>query len=76
MRGLDMARTGRRIVDALDDLTAELRLGNRLRALELGAAAMDHDDGKRAQTDVAKRRTAHRNQIRAEVRAGLGLEES
>jgi hypothetical protein len=71
-----MARTGRRIVDALDDLTAEVRLANRLRAIEIGPAALEHDDGKRAQTDTAKRRVAQRNKIRAEVRAGLGLGES
>lgn len=69
-------RGPRRIVDALDELTAELRLANRLRALELGPASLEHDDGKRATTDVAKRRTAQRNELRAQVRAGLGMGES
>ncbi|WP_137843833.1 hypothetical protein [Microbacterium sp. 2FI] len=70
-----MAKPGRRIVDALDDLIAELRLANRLRALELGPAALEHDDGKRATTDTAKRRVAQRNQLRAEVRTALGMGE-
>lgn len=67
-----MTKTGRRIVDALDELTAEVRLSNRLRALEM-VAKFEHDEGKRDTTEVAKRRTAQRNQLREEIRKGLGL---
>lgn len=31
----------RRIVDAIDDLAGEIRLGNQIEALRLGAAALD-----------------------------------
>lgn len=65
---------GRRIVDALDDVLAELRLANRIEVLKLGGAALDHDKGDRAKTDVAKARVARQNILRAEIRAGLGIE--
>lgn len=67
-------RKGRRIVDALDDIAAEMRLANRMQALQLGASALDHDPGSRATTDVARERVARMNRLRAEIRAGLGLE--
>lgn len=69
-------KTGRRIVDALDDLTAELRLANQIEALRLGAAALDHDKGVRATTDTAKARLARQNTLRAAIRAGLDLGET
>lgn len=69
-------RTGRRIVDAIDDLAAQLRLSNQIEALKLGASALEHDDGKRATTDVARARIARMNRLRAGIRAGLGLEEA
>lgn len=65
---------GRRIVDAVDDLAAELRLGNQIEALRLGASALDEDKGDRAKTDVAKARVARMNRLRADIRAGLGVE--
>lgn len=67
-------KKARRIVDAIDDVTAELRLANRLTALQLGASALDHDPGSRATTDVTRERVARMNRLRAEIRAGLGLE--
>jgi hypothetical protein len=64
----------RRIVDALDDLTAQLRLANQIAALGLGAAALENDAGARTTTDTAKARLQRRNELRADIRAGLGLE--
>lgn len=65
---------GRRIVDALDDVLAELRLSNQIAALSLGGAALDEDRGERNKTDAAKARTARQNKLRAQIRAGLGIE--
>ncbi|GGH34029.1 hypothetical protein [Microbacterium album] len=65
---------GRRMVDAIDDVAAELRLANRIAVLKLGASALDHDPGSRATTDVARERVARMNRLRAEIRAGLGLD--
>jgi hypothetical protein len=67
-------KRGRRIVDAIDDMTAQLRMSNQIAALRLGAAAMEHDEAKRATTDVAKARVARMNRLRADIRAGLGLD--
>lgn len=67
---------GRRIVDALDDLTAELRLSNQIEALRLGAAALDHDKGVRVSNDTSRARVDRMNQLRADIRAGLNLEET
>jgi hypothetical protein len=63
----------RRIVDALDDLTAQLRLSNQIAALKAGTSVLEHDIGARATTPVAKARLARRNALRAEVRAALSL---
>lgn len=65
----------RRIVDALDDLTAQLRVSNQIAALKAGASVLQHDVGARASTPTAKARTARRNEVRAEVRAALGLDD-
>ena len=67
---------GRRIVDALDDLTAQLKLANQIEALSLGASALEHDAGARATTDIAKARLRRRNALRAAIRAGLNIEET
>lgn len=70
------ATVGRRTqVEALDALTAEVRLANQIAVLGLGVSALEHDEGKRATSDVAKARIAQRNALRAEVRAALGIEE-
>lgn len=66
---------GRRIVDAIDELTAQLRLANQIEALRLGAAALDHDKGTRATNDASKARVARMNTLRSQIRAGLGIEE-
>lgn len=74
-KGSLMATTkARRVVDAIDDLTAQLKLQNQIEALRLGGAALDHDKGDRAKTEVAKARVARQNTLRAEIRAGLGIE--
>lgn len=75
--GTGMGQTkNRRIVDAIDDLTAELRTRNAIAALQMGAAALDHDPGDRAKTDATKARVARQNRLRAIVRAGIGIEEA
>ena len=61
----------RTIVDALDDLAAELRLANRLHALRLGAAQLD-DEANTSANVQTRRRIDRRNRLRAEIRAGLG----
>jgi hypothetical protein len=65
----------RRIVDALDDLTAQLRLSNQIAVLRAGASLLEHDSGARASSPAAVARVAKRNALRAEVRAALELEE-
>lgn len=65
---------GRRIVDALDDLRAELRLANQIEVLRAGASFLDHDKGARATTDTAKSRLARQNQLRATIRAALATD--
>lgn len=68
-------KKARRIVDAIDDMTAQLRLRNQLAALQLGASALEHDPGTRATTASARRRVDRMNRLRADIRAGLGIEE-
>lgn len=68
------ASRGRRVIDAVDEVVAELRLANQIEALKLGASALDHTDEKRAQTDVSRARVRRMNALRAAVRAGLGIE--
>ena len=67
--------TKRRIVDALDDLTAELRLANQIEALRMGASGLDHDKGARATNDASRARVARANKLRAAIRAGIGTDE-
>lgn len=66
---------GRRIVDAIDEVIAELRLANQIEALKLGASGLDHDEGKRATTPTAIARKDRANALRADIRRGLGIEE-
>lgn len=70
-----MATKTRRIVDAIDDLTAQLKLRNQIEALRLGASALDIDEGKRATTPNALARVARANKLRGRIRAELDLEE-
>lgn len=79
MKGKAMAgnnNKGPRIVDALVEIARELRLANRLHALQLGASVLEHDKGTRANTTEARARVARRNALRAEVRAALGLDDN
>lgn len=70
------ASTGRRTqVEAIDALTAEIRLSNILAVLGMGVTALEHDEGKRATSPQAIERTAKRNALRAEARVALGMEE-
>ncbi len=60
-------------VDAIDDLTAQLRLANQIAVLAMGATALEHETKF---TDASKARVDRRNALRAAVRAGLGIEET
>lgn len=66
----------RRIVDALDDLTAQLKLSNQIAVLKAGASVLEHDSSSRATTPNAIARVARRNALRADVRTALGLEDA
>lgn len=69
-----MSASGRRTqVDAIDDLTAQLRLANQIAVLSMGATALEHETKV---TDASKARVERRNALRAAVRAGLGIEET
>jgi hypothetical protein len=69
-----MAATKRTQVQAIDDLTEQIRISNLLAAVALPATALAHDAGTRAQTAAAKANVARRNAIRAQLRAALGTE--
>jgi hypothetical protein len=66
---------GRRIIDAVDEVVAQLRLANQIEALRLPASAFEDGDEKAAKTDASRLRVRRMNALRAEVRAGLGIEE-
>lgn len=68
------ATKGRRLVDAVDDLAAELRTSNLLRVLALGTSALDDVDTTKA-TPPTARRQRRLNKVRGEIRARLELEE-
>jgi hypothetical protein len=70
-----MAVSKRTQVQAIDDLTEQIRISNLLAAVALPATALAHDPGTRAQTAAAKANVARRNAIRAELRTALGTEE-
>jgi hypothetical protein len=71
-----LSASGRRTqVDAIDDLTAQLRLANQLTALALPAAVLKHDD-KTYTNPVTQAAVEEKNARRAEVRAALGWEQS
>lgn len=70
-----MATTTRRTqVDAIDDLTAQIRLSNQIAILGLGASALEHD-GKEYTNTATQARADRRNELRAAVPAGLSIEE-
>lgn len=62
-------------VDAIDDLTRELRTANVLAALALGGSALEHD-AKGEQSPVASTaaRAKFRNALRKAARDGLGVD--
>lgn len=66
---------GRRIVDAIDDVARELRTANLIGALALGTAALDDADLGKFKDPKTVARQARLNQLRAGIRAGLGLEQ-
>lgn len=61
-------------VEAIDDLTAQLKLSNQIAVLSLGASVLEHD-GKAYANPATQKRADRRNELRAAVRAGLGVEE-
>ncbi|MDQ1174197.1 uncharacterized protein YaiI (UPF0178 family) [Microbacterium testaceum] len=64
------AKPRRTQVDAIDDLTAQIRLSNALAALALPASALEHD-GKAYTNEATQERVNRRNAQRAVARAGL-----
>ncbi len=70
-----MGTTRRTQVEAIDALTAELRTANRLKALELGAKAWKHDEGRIVTSPSAIADLNARNGLREQVRAALDIEE-
>lgn len=70
------AKPRRTQVEAIDDLTAEIRLSNQIALLSLGVTALEHDEGKGQTHPKTIARTARRNELRASIRAALGNEES
>ncbi|MDQ1127590.1 hypothetical protein QE428_002623 [Microbacterium sp. SORGH_AS 505] len=73
--GSGASRPRRTQVEAIDDLTAELRTANHLKALELGAKAWKHDEGRNVTSPSAIADMNARNGLRAQVRAALNIEE-
>ncbi|ALJ20397.1 hypothetical protein [Microbacterium sp. No. 7] len=71
-----MATKTRRLVDAVDDLAREIRVGNEIAALALGTAALDDVDTAKYANQVSARRQERLNRLRASIRAGLDLEEA
>ncbi|MBD8218235.1 hypothetical protein IFU40_06255 [Microbacterium sp. CFBP 13617] len=69
------AKPRRTQVEALDDLTAQIRLSNQLNALALPAAVLKHDP-KTYTNPVTQTAVDEKNQRRADVRAALGWEQS
>ncbi len=62
--------TRRTQVEAIDDLTAQIRLSNQIAVLALGATALEHETKV---TDASKARVDRRNAPPRCVRAGLGM---
>lgn len=62
-------------VDAIDDLTAELRTANVLAALAMGGSALEHDaKGEQSATASTAARAKVRNALRKVAREGLGID--
>lgn len=69
-----MAAQRRTQVEAIDDLTAQIRLSNQLTALALPAAVLKHDD-KKYSNPVTQAAVDEKNLRRADVRVALGWEQ-
>lgn len=67
--------TRRTQVEAIDDLTAQIRLSNQITALALPSAVLKHDD-KTYTNPVTQAAVDEKNRRRAEVRAALGWEQN
>lgn len=63
----------RRLVDAVDELRAEIRTANLLQLLALGTSALDDVDPTKS-TPATARRQRRLNRARAEIRSALQLE--
>ena len=72
---MSTAVRGRRIIDAVDEVVAELRLANQIEALKLGTSALDEVDVSKLKQPATVVRQTRLNKLRAAIRAGLGLEE-
>lgn len=68
-----MGTTRRTQVEAIDDLTAELRLSNQIAVLGLGAPALDDVEPTAKASEATVRRQGRLNVLRAEIRRGLGI---
>jgi hypothetical protein len=68
------ANKPRRLVDAVDELRAEIRTANLLQLLALGTSALDDVDPSKSSA-ITARRQKRLNRARAEIRAALELEE-
>ena len=73
--GVSRPQPRRTQVEAIDDLTAQLRLSNQLTALALPAAVLRRDD-KNYTNPATQAAVDEKNARRAEVRAALGWEQS
>lgn len=65
----------RGLVDAVDDLRAEIRLANQISVLQLGTSALDDVDTSGIKTPNTRRRQERLNRVRASIRQGLGVED-
>jgi len=70
----DMGMKTRRLIDAVDDLRAEIRLANEIAILALPTSALDDADLEKFTNEKTRARHVRLNRLRARVRAGLGLE--
>lgn len=65
----------RRLIDAVDDLAAEIRRSNLLAVVALAPSALDEVDVSKSSNEKHVDRQTRLNGVRAEIRAGLGLGE-
>jgi hypothetical protein len=75
-RDMGTAVKGRRIIDAVDEVVAELRLANQIEALKLGTSALDDVDVSKLKQPATVVRQRRLNKLRAAIRVGLDVEEA